>query len=515
MGEINILWADDEIDLLKPHILFLEEKGYKVFTTNSGDEALEYLDYQQIDIVFLDEQMPGLSGIETLSKVKEKFPSLPVVMITKSEEEYIMEDAIGSKISDYLIKPVNPNQILLSIKKNLDTKRLVSEKTTLDYQQEFRNLSMRINDRLDPQEWVEVYRKLVHWELELDGSNDDSMEEILAMQKQDANNAFCKFYQNNYFDWLAASEDAPIMSHTVFPKKIIPHLSEDGSETMVVICIDNIRFDQWRSIRPAISEIYRVDEEELYYSIVPTATSYSRNALFSGLLPSEIEQRFGQQWGDDDKNLIEEPELLKGMLSLYGKSCKSEFIKINNLDEGKKLADKLNDHLHNDLLVISYNFVDTLTHSKTEMDMIKELADDESAYRSVTSSWFDHSPLLEVFKQLANKGVKIALTTDHGSIRVKNPVKVIGDRNTNTNLRYKHGKNLSYPEKDVFEVTNAQLAHLPKPNVSTRYIFTTGDDFFVYPNNYNHFVNFYKNTFQHGGISLEEVLCPLVFLSPK
>lgn len=515
MSEINILWADDEIDLLKPHILFLEEKGYKVFTTNSGQEALEYLDYQPIDIVFLDEQMPGISGLETLSQVKEKFPSMPVVMITKSEEEYIMEDAIGSKISDYLIKPVNPNQILLSVKKNLDTKRLVSEKTTLDYQQEFRNLSMRINDRLDEEEWVEVYKKLVHWEIELDNSSDEGMNEILSMQKSDANNAFCKFYEENYTDWLGGDEDAPLMSHTVFPKKVLPQVNGNGEDPTVVICIDNIRFDQWRSIRPAINEYYRVEEEDVYYSIIPTATSFSRNAMFAGLLPTEIEQRYGKQWGVEDDNLTEEKQLLKGMMALYGKSYKTDFVRVANLEEGKKLADKLNDYLHNDLFVISYSFVDTLTHAKTEMDMIKELADDEAAYRSVTSSWFDHSPLLDIVKELSEKGIRVMLTTDHGSIKVKNPIKVIGDRNTNTNLRYKQGKNLDYPSRDVYEVTHADQVHLPKPNVSTRYIFARGDDFFVYPNNYNHFANYYKNTFQHGGISLEEVLCPIVTLSPR
>jgi CheY-like chemotaxis protein len=513
MNEISILWADDEIDLLKPHILFLEEKGYKVFTTNSGDEALEYLEYQAIDIVFLDEQMPGLSGIETLSKVKEKFPSMPVVMITKSEEELIMEDAIGSKISDYLIKPVNPNQILLSLKKNLDTKRLVSEKTTMNYQQEFRNLSMRINDRLDAKEWADVYKKLVHWEIELDKADDESMNEILSMQKSDANTSFCKFYESNVVDWINGDEDAPIMSHTVFPKRILPEIN-DGQDPLVVICIDNIRFDQWRSIRPSINQYYRVDSEDAYYSIVPTATSFSRNALFAGLLPTEIEQRYGKQWGEGI-DFTEESKLLQGMLSLYNKPCKASMVKVANLDEGKRLADKLNDYLHNDLVVISYSFVDTLTHSKTEMDMVKELADDEAAYRSVTSSWFLHSPLHDIIKDLSEKGIRVVLTTDHGSIKVSNPIKVIGDRNTNTNLRYKQGKNLDYPARDVFEVTHAEQAHLPKHNVSTRYIFARSNDFFVYPNNYNHFVNHYKNTFQHGGISLEEILCPLVFLSPR
>ncbi|UTW63331.1 PglZ domain-containing protein [bacterium SCSIO 12741] len=515
MNEINILWADDEIDLLKPHILFLEEKGYRVFTATSGDDALEYLEYQPIDIVFLDENMPGLTGLETLTKIKETFSSLPVVMITKSEEEHIMEDAIGSKISDYLIKPVNPKQILLSVKKNLDTRRLVREKTSSEYQQEFRQLSMRINDRLDADEWTEVYRKLVYWELELDKSKGSGMGDILSMQKEEANNSFCRFYEDNYLDWInGRSEVAPIMSHTLFPKRILPQV-KDGEDPLVVICIDNMRYDQWKTIEPIISNYYRSESEELYYSILPTATSFSRNALFSGLLPTEIESRYGKQWFTDDNDFTEEQVLLEGMVKLYGKSVKSEFIHVSNIEEGKKLADTLYNHLHNDLLVISYNFVDMMTHAKTDMEVIKELADDESAYRSVSRSWFDHSPLLEIIQKLAEKKVRVNLTTDHGSIRVSDPSKVIGDRNTNTNLRYKQGKNLDYQKRDVFVVDDPREAHLPAPNMNTEYIFSKGDKYFIYPNNYNHFVQFYKDTFQHGGISLEEVLIPFVTLSPK
>lgn len=516
MEEVKILWADDEIDLLKPHILFLEEKGYKVFTTNNGIEAIEYLEYQPMDIVFLDENMPGLTGLETLVKIKEKYPSLPVIMITKSEEEYIMEDAIGAKISDYLIKPVNPKQILLSVKKNLDEKRLISAKTTQDYQQEFRQISMQLNDGLDSDEWKDFYKKLVYWELELDSSDDDAMEDIIQMQKTEANSVFAKYYENNYLDWINGREVAPLMSHTVLKQKLFPELSDDASNPIVLICLDNFRLDQWRAIRSKITDYYRIEDEDLYYSIIPTATSFSRNALFAGLLPTEIEQRFGKQWDlDEDGDTVSEKQLLEAFLKLHGKHIKFDFLNVSGLEEGKKIADRIQDHLHNDLLVLSYNFVDMLTHSKTDMEVIKELADDESAYRSVTASWFEHSPLLDVLKTLSEKKVRVMFTTDHGSIRVKNPIKVVGDRNTNSNLRYKRGKSLNYDPKEVFEVARPKEAHLPSNSLSGMYIFAKEDDYFVYPNNYNHFVNFYKNTFQHGGISLEEVLVPFVVLNPK
>lgn len=516
MEEVKILWADDEIDLLKPHILFLEEKGYKVFTSNNGDEAIEYLEYEQMDIVFLDENMPGLSGLETLEKIKEKDPSLPVIMITKSEEEDIMEDAIGGKISDYLIKPVNPKQILLSVKKNLDKKRLVSAKTTQDYQQEFRQISMRLNDRMDADEWKEFYKKLVHWEIELDASEDGGMEEIIQMQKTESNNVFSNFYEDNYLDWINGRDnEIPIMSHTLLPKLVLPQIKEDSAFPTVLICLDNFRFDQWRAIRDSISDYFRVENEDMYYSIVPTATSFSRNALFAGLLPNAIESRFGKQWDTEDGGNVDEKHLLEAMLKLHGKQVKSDFVNVTGLEEGRKLVDKISEYLHNDLLVLSFNFVDMLTHSKTDMEVIKELADDESAYRSVTSSWFEHSPLLDILKFFSEKKIPVLFTSDHGSVRVKNPVKVIGDRNTNTNLRYKHGKSLDYNSKDVFEVKNPKEAHLPAGNLSSRYIFAKSEDFFVYPNNFNHFVQHYKNTFQHGGISLEEILVPFISLTPK
>ena len=516
MSDINILWVDDEIEMLKPHVLFLEEKGYGVTTTSSGDTALELIDQQRFDIMLLDENMPGLSGLETLEEVKSKQPGMPVIMITKSEEESIMEEAIGSKISDYLIKPVNPNQILLSLKKNLETSRLVSEKTASDYQLEFRNIGMRLNEDLDFEEWADVYRKLVHWELELDKSGEMGMEEVLMMQKAEANQQFSRFVERNYPHWLQSPEDGPIMSHTVFKKVIAPEIKPDDS-TFVVL-IDNLRFDQWKMLEPIISEYFWVDDESSFYSILPTTTQYSRNAIFAGLMPSEIEKLYPNMWLNDDeqggKNNFEK-DLLGEQLKRLGLNYNYSYSKVLNINYGKKLVDRIPNMLNNPLNVIIYNFVDMLSHARTDTEIIRELANDEAAYRSLTVSWFEHSPLLDSLREIARRKCKVIILTDHGSVLVKEPVKIIGDRETNTNLRYKQGKNLNYEANEVMEVEKPESLFLPKVNVSQKFVFAREDNFFAYPNNFNHYVKYYKDTFQHGGISLEEMVIPMISLSPK
>lgn len=516
MEKIHILWADDEIDLLKPHIIFLEQKGYSVDTATSGNEAIEKVDANNYDIIFLDENMPGLSGLETLERIKVNHASIPVVMITKSEEEAIMESAIGGKISDYLIKPVNPNQILLSLKKNLDSKRLMNEKTSMNYQQEFRTLGMDLGNVNSVVEWKIMFRRLMYWELELEKISDQGLHGILQMQRTEANNLFSKFVSKNYIDWLnGKSNDVPVMSHTVFKKYVSPLIDKDP---LFLIVIDNLRYDQWEILWPYLREFFNKEEEDLYFSILPTATQYARNALFAGLLPSEIQKRYPELWLNDDdeggKNMHEK-EFLDGQLKMLGKNIKSSYNKITNLNAGKKLVEGFNNLLNNELNVIVYNFVDMLSHARTEMEVIRELADDEQAYRSITKSWFEHSALFDIFKKIADKKGRVVITTDHGTVHVKEPSKIVGDRNTNTNLRYKQGKNLNYEKKDVFEVKNPADAYLPKVNVSTTYVFAKETKFFVYPNNYNQFVNYYQNTFQHGGISLEEMIIPVVVLKAK
>lgn len=516
MQRYKILWADDEIDLLKPHILFLEQKGYGVTPVVSGMDALEKCDEEIFDVVFLDENMPGISGLETLNKIKQVHPSLPVVMITKSEEEHIMEEAIGAKIADYLIKPLKPSQILLSVKKILENKRLVNEKTSMSYQQDFRNISMAFMDVMDFGDWVEIYKKLVYWELELNMVEDRNMFEVLENQKSEANGQFAKFINENYYDWLNNPDvERPLMSHQLMKEKIFPELNDQPT---FFLLIDNLRYDQWKVIQPIISQYFSVDSEEMYYSILPTTTAYSRNAIFAGLLPTEIEKKYPDYWvgedSDEGKNLYED-KLLERLISRQNKNIRFSYSKIRNLHEGKQLTDNIHNLMNNNLNVIVYNFVDMLSHARTDMAMIKELAPDESAYRSITRSWFEHSPLLDSLKLISELGGKLVITTDHGTIRVKRPFKILGDKKVNTNLRYKLGKNLAYDPGKIMEVDRPKDLFLPQLNLSTKYVFAVEDLFFAYPNNFNYYVNHYNDTFQHGGISLEEMIIPIIFLNSK
>jgi CheY-like chemotaxis protein len=516
MNKIKILWVDDEIELLKPHIIFLEERNYQVTKAQSGTEALEEIETNNFDIVFLDENMPGLTGIETLHELKEKKANLPVVMITKSEEEYIMEEAIGSKIADYLIKPVNPNQILLSLKKNLDHSRLVSQKTTSNYQQEFRKIAMDLSSVNSYQEWVDLYQKLIYWELRLEDIEDTGMFEILESQKSEANNQFFKFIEKNYQSWFEKGNDSPVMSHTLFREKVVPELTRDRPTLLVVI--DNLRYDQWKSFEPFLNNIYKKESESSFFSILPTATQYSRNAIFSGLMPDDMAKLHPDLWLNDTeeggKNMYEE-EFLTAQLKRLGQQINFDYYKISSLKQGKKLSENFKTQKDKDLTVVVYNFVDMISHAKTEMDVIKELASNDKSYRSLTQSWFKNSPLMEIIQQAAQLGFKLILTTDHGTINVKHPSKVIGDKNTSLNLRYKTGKSLTYEQKEVLAVKDPKSIHLPSINMSSSFIFAKGDLFFAYPNNYNHYVSYYRNTYQHGGVSLEEMIIPFAVLLPR
>jgi len=511
-----LLWVDDEIEQLKAHLLFLEKKGYEVVTVSNGTDAIDQCRERSFDLVLLDEQMPGLSGLETLQRIKELQPALPVVMVTKSEEENIMEQAIGQKIADYLIKPVNPNQILLTLKKNIHRREIETEVTQSQYQQSFQQIAMQIMDCRSWHDWTDVYKRLVHWELQL-SATDSSMTEMLQMQKEEANLGFAKFVKKNYLEWIGAkSEDGyPLMSHRVFKERVFPLLN-DGHKVMLVV-MDNFRYDQWRMLAQEIGDLFDIDED-LYCSILPTATQYARNAIFSGLMPDQIARMFPDLWVDEDeeegKNLNEAP-LIQTQIERYRRRDTFSYHKINTSQEADKLMQQFRQLQKNDLNVVVFNFIDMLSHARTESRMVRELANSESAYRSITLSWMRHSVIADFFRQLAQTDYRVIVTTDHGSIRCTQPVKIIGDRNTNTNLRYKLGKNLSYQDKDLFVIREPQKAQLPSPNLSTSYVFATGDSFFAYPNNYNYYVSYYRDTFQHGGISLEEMMIPIVTMTGK
>jgi CheY-like chemotaxis protein len=515
----KILWVDDEIDLLRAHLRLLEQKGYTVDTATNGEDALEMVKHKGYDLVFLDEMMPGMGGLKTLAQMKDIQPEMPVVMVTKSETETLMEEAIGSKITDYLTKPVNPSQILLACKKILEKKKITGEFISRDYAKEFQNISETLTTDLDENGWIDLYVKLTDWDIEIDNHSELGLRQTLLDQKRECNMEFGKFVERNYREWINQQNRKTPLSIDIVERYVLPELGERNSVFFFVI--DCLRLDQWLVMERLLSEYFTI-EKDYYFSILPTATPYSRNGIFSGLFPSELEARFPEIWqaGEDDESSRNRNEhmLLDKLLERKRIQLKpeSKYVKILDVDFGRQFENNLLSYAQNRLTAIVVNFIDMLAHGRSDSPLLKEIAPDESAYRSLTRSWFQHSSLFSMLITLSRqKNVKIVLTTDHGSVRCLRGSKIIGDREASTNLRYKFGRNLKVDEKQAIFVKNPADYKLPRNSVTTNYVMAKEDFYFVYPTDYHKYLNQYRDSFQHGGVSMEEIILPIVKLKAK
>lgn len=518
-GASRILWADDEIDFLRPHILFLESKGYEVESVSNGADAVQKVREKSFDVILLDEQMPGMGGLEAVTKIKEIAPDVPVVMVTKSEEEYLMEEALGGQISDYLTKPVNPSQVLLTCKRLLDQTRIRSERVSQDYLQSFSEITRRLMEPLSHEEWIEIYQLLTRYDLDLEG--DEGVRQILEDQFAEANRVFSKYVGEEYAGWIGAVDsgsdhDRPLLSHEVVPSFVFPHLAE--KRPVIFFVIDCMRYDQWLVFESLLSPMFTT-EKTFHYSILPTATPYSRNSIFSGLLPRDLAERYPRIWSDgqDDEHSRNrnEEQFLTDLLERNRLSPRMKYHKLISTRDGREFLGNVNDLLQNDLSAVVVNFVDILAHSRSDSAVLREIAPDERAYRALTRTWFEHSWLFQAFQKLAEADCKIVVTTDHGAIRSLRATKVMGDRQTSTALRYKFGRNLKCDSRHAILVRDPREFGLPRDHINTNYIIAKEDYYFVYPTNYHKYLNKYKDTMQHGGISLEEMVLPVITMTPK
>lgn len=513
----SILWVDDEIDLLRPHIMFMEQRGYVITPVANAEDAIILIKEKSYDLVLLDEMLNGMDGLTALAEIKELKPSLPVIMVTKSEEESLMEDAIGSKIDDYLTKPVNPSQILLTCKKILEAKEIESEKRSKEYVLRFNEVAAKLMNPMNWQDWINLYVRFCEWEVELDQYPDLGLRQALLDQKRECNSAFGKFIERNYMEWLNG-QNSPILSPNVVHNALLPVLDEGNF--VVFLVMDNLRLDQWFTLEKLLYPYFNISKS-YYYSILPTATPYSRNAIFSGLFPSEIEEKYPEIWekgmNDDSSRNRYERQLLEKQLERAGYNLRPEpkYIKILDTTEAKSLEKNITSYSKLKLVSIVLNFVDFLAHSRSDSDVLKELAPDEPAYRSLTRSWFEHSYIYRILKKLSKMNCTVILTSDHGSIRSLHGAKVIGDKKTSTNLRYKYGRCLKCDSKYAIQIKDPALYRLPSGRLNTNYLFAKEDYYFVYPTEYHYYLNYYRDSFQHGGVSMEEMILPIVRLDGK
>ncbi len=516
----HILWADDEIELLRAHIIFLEQRGYRVTSVANGTDALTHILHETIDLVLLDEQMPGMGGLETLAAIREVQSDVPVVMVTKSEEEHQMEEALGGQINDYLTKPVNPSQILLTCKRLLEHGRLRNERISQDYMRRFNQITLALMNPLSHEEWVVLYRELVRYDVLLE--YDQAAREVLADQYREANRVFGRYIEEAYQGWIRqldkhSSRERPVLSPEVIPKWVLPELRKE--RPVVFMVIDCMRHDQWLELEKLLNPWFSM-KKDFYYSILPTATPYSRNAIFSGLLPRDIARRYSCNWsaGQDDEHSRNrhEEDYLAALLRRKGTSnVRTRYHKLVSKADGQALARAAADCLQADLSAIVVNFVDILAHSRSDSDVLKELAPDERAYRAVTRTWLEHSWLLQAFQILAKHDCTIVMTSDHGAVRSLHPTTVRGDRSTSTALRFKCGRRLKANKRHAICISDPPAYGLPADNLTTDYLIAKEDYYFVYPTNYHRYANLYRDSIQHGGAAMEEMILPVIRMRPR
>jgi CheY-like chemotaxis protein len=511
----RILWVDDEIELLKSHVTFLQGKGYKVDTATNGADALSLVKGNKFDVLLLDESMPGRGGLETLVEIKEADPALPVVMITKNEEERLMDNAIGLKIDDYLLKPVSPLQIYSACKRILDAPRIQEERVSPDYIREFNELNSLMQEGTWDA-WLRVHKRLCAWDHEFDQFRRTGLESTHDDQRLKASHAFSDFVEKNYRNWVA-SDKRPPMSVDIFPRHIAPHLQ--AGEKVFFILIDCVRLDQWMVIEEFLTEQFDV-QWDFYCSILPTATPYSRNAIFSGLFPDEISRRYPDKWlerstEESSKNKYESFFLSEQMRKFRLDETKLRYSKIFTAAEASDVKKKVSGLMNSPFVALVFNFVDILTHGRNQSEILQQLLPNEGAFRSLMRSWFSHSVLRDILTDLARAKVKVVLTTDHGSILGRKAALVYGRRDTSTNLRYKFGDNLKVDERQAIITRHPEEYRLPSESRTKNYVFAREYFYFVYPTNFRDYEKAYEGSFQHGGVSLEEMVLPCLTLTPR
>jgi len=512
----KILWVDDEIDLLESHIIYLRDRGYNVICENSGEDAIERCSNEDIDLVLLDEMMTGMDGLSTLRIIKDKYPDIPVILVTKSEEEWLMDEAISEKISNYLIKPVNPSQILIACKRILDDSKIANDKITKDFLKYYSTIQNLNIHNLDYDDWTEIFDNLCDWFIKLEDYDNGSFTEMLFEQKSILNKQFSNFIKNNYQTWIKKPLERPNISSDIFKNTLKPIIEKNNH--LVFIIIDCLRFDQWKKISTLFNQGVTV-KEDFHLAILPTATPFARNSIFSGSLPSELKNEEEILWKkmfiDKEFNKYEQ-ELFENLLLKNNLGDKNfSYIKISDFKNGQKLLNKINDYKSTDVLGIVVNFVDMLGHTRSESQIIKELIPNESAYRQSIFNWFQNSWLSDCINEFLNWDADIIITSDHGNTIVDKPVLVKADKTSSSGVRYKYGRNLNINSKECLKISDPELYGLPKLDINTQYVISSENNFFVYSNQYHKYSNLYKGSFQHGGISMDEMIVPLIHIKKK